>query len=197
MTLRVAGPRSRPAVGGETAFAPLATRPCAGILGSSSRASSHRASSSPGTGAGDGHGGAAAHSAADPNAPPLYRSRPPAKAKGPGGKGLPLDRSQTPAKSKGSGGKGRGKGGQREGKGGRKGAHPGRGEYSRYAGYSEATSGAAPSAQFQESVPEGQAKGAPPEEPPSTTGGADASRRTVSAKGYMPDGNQPAQPGRD
>ena len=31
-------------IGGETAFAPLATQPCAGTLGISSRASSHRAS---------------------------------------------------------------------------------------------------------------------------------------------------------
>ena len=48
----------------------------------------------------------AAQPAADPSAPPLYRSQPPAKAKGQGGKG-------------------RGKGGKGEGKGGRKGAHPG------------------------------------------------------------------------
>ena len=135
---------------------------------------------------GDDHGGPAAHPAADPNAPPLYRSRPPAKVKGPGSKGIPFHKSQTPAKTKGSGSKGRGKGGQPEGKGGRKGAHPGRGEYSRYAGYSEATSGAAPSAQFQESVPDGQAKGVPPEEPPSIIGGVDALGGTASAKGYMP-----------
>ena len=116
----------------------------------------------PATGARDGDlGGAGAHSSASSNAPPLYRSQPPAKAKSPGGKGFPLDRSQTPAKSKGTGGKGRGKGGQSAGKGGKKGAHPGRGEHSRYAGYSEATSGAAPFTQFQESVPEGQAKGDP------------------------------------
>ena len=57
----------------------------------------------------------AAQPAADPNEPPLYKSQPPAKAKKQGCKG-------------------RGKGGKGEGKGGRKGAHPGRGEYSRYAG---------------------------------------------------------------
>ena len=73
------------------------------------------------------------------------------------------------------------KGGKGEGKGGRKGAHPGRGEYSRYAGYSEATSGAAPSAHFQESVPKGQAKGAPPEELAPTTGEATDSGRTARA----------------
>ena len=92
----------------------------------------------PATGARDGDlGGAGAHSSASSNAPPLYRSQPPAKAKSPGGKGFPLDRSQTPAKSKGTGGKGRGKGSQSAGEGGKKGAHPGRGEHSRYAGYSE------------------------------------------------------------
>ena len=44
MTSRVAGQRLRLAVGGETAFARLATRPCVGMLGSSSRASSPRVS---------------------------------------------------------------------------------------------------------------------------------------------------------
>ena len=96
-------------------------------------------------------------------------------------KGPPLPRSQHTAQAKGTGGKGRGKGGHGEGKGGKKGAHPGRGEYSRYAGYSEAASGAAPSVHFQESVPKGQAKGAPPEEPPSTTGDANESGRTARA----------------
>ena len=95
----------------------------------------------PGTAGGDGDlGGPGARLPAPADAPPLYRSRPPAKAKGPGGKGVPPDRSQTPVKSKGSGGKGRGRGSQSASKGGKKGAHPGRGEYSRYAGYSEATS---------------------------------------------------------
>ena len=54
----------------------------------------------------------AAQPAADSDEPPLYRSRPPAKAKGQGGKGG-------------------GKGGKRDGKGSKKGAHPGRVEYSR------------------------------------------------------------------
>ena len=120
----------------------------------------------PASGMGDGDRiGRGAHLAVDPQGPPPYRTRPPAKAKGPGGKGLPLDRSQTPAKSKGTGGKGKGKGGQSTGKGGKKGAHPGRGEHSRHVGYSEATSGAAPSTHLQESVPEGQAKGASPQGP--------------------------------
>ena len=183
MTSRVAGRSSRPVVGGGTASGPLATRPCVGMLGSSSRVGIVPPGFVlPQRGAGgDGPGGPAAQPAVDPNGPPLYRSRPPAKAKVPGGKGPPFYRSQPPAKAKGTGSKGRGKGGQGEGKGGRKGAHPGRGEYSRYAGYSEATSGAAPSAHFQESVPKGQAKGAPPEEPPSTTGDADESGRTAEA----------------
>ena len=142
----------------------------------------------PATGARDGdRGGAGAPSSAHPSAPPLYRSQPPAKAKSPGSKGLPLDRSQPPAKSKGTGGKGLGKGGQSAGKGGKKGAHPGRGEHSRYAGYSEATNGAAPSTKFQASVPEGQAKGAPPKGPPSTPGRTDVSSGPVSAQGYMPE----------
>ena len=150
----------------------------------------------PATGARDGdRGGAGAHSSAHPTAPPLYRSRPPSKAKSPGGKGLPLDRSQTPAKSKSSGGKGRGKGGQSAGKGGKKGAHPGRGEHSRYASNSEATSDAAPSTQFQESVPEGQAKGAPPKGPPTTPGRTDVSSGPVSAQGYMPESISHLSPG--
>ena len=111
---------------------------------------------------------------------------PPPRPRAQEARGSPFTRAKLSAKTKGSGGKGRGKGGQPEGKGGRKGACLGRGEYSRFAGYSEATSGAAPSAQFQESVPEGQAKGAPPEEPPSNTGGADKWGATASAKGYMP-----------
>ena len=120
---------------------------------------------------------------------------PPSRQKSPGGKGLPLDRSQTPAKSKGTGGKGKGKGGQSTGKGGKKGAHPGRGEHSRHVGYSEATSGAAPSTQFQESVSEGQAKGASPKGPPSTPGHTDASSGPVSAQGYMPESLRHLSPG--
>ena len=57
-------------------------------------------------------GGEGTRLSASADAPPLYRSRLPAKAKGPGGKGVPLARSQTPVKSKGTGCKGRGKGSQ-------------------------------------------------------------------------------------
>ena len=185
----MAGQRLKPAAGGETAFAPLATQPCDGIICKSSRESYHRVLSAQrrerGTAISE-EQAAGAHSASS-NAPPFYRSQPPAKAKSPGGKGFPLDRSQTPAKSKGTGGKGRGKGSQSAGKGGKKGAHPGRGEHSRYAGYSEATSGAALSTQFQDSVPDGQAKGALPKGPPSASGRTDVSSGPVSAQGYMPE----------
>ena len=84
----------------------------------------------------------------------------------------PLSSRQPPPTSPPKGGKG-------EGKGGRKGAHPGRGEYSRHAGYSEPTSGATPSAHFQESVPQCQAKGVPPEVPAPTPGKATESSRTA------------------
>ena len=142
----------------------------------------------PGTAGGDSYpGGPGARLPASADAPPLYRSRPPAKAKGLGGKGVPLARSQTPVKSKGSGGKGRGRGNQSASKGGKKGAHPGRGEYSRYASYSEATSDAVPSIQFQDSVPEGQAKGAPPKGPPSASGRTGVPSDPVPAQEHMPE----------
>ena len=131
---------------------------------------------------------------ASADAPPLCRSRTPAKAKSPGGKGVPLARSQTPGKSKGSGGKGRGRGSQSASKGGKKGAHPGRGEYSRYAGYSDATSDAVPSIQFQDSAPEGQAKGALPKGPPSASS---RSERPSTHSGVHSRVNPPAQPGGD
>ena len=129
--------------------------------------------------------GARLPAAAD--APLLYRGRTPAKAKSPGGKGLPLARSQTPGKAKGSGGKGRGMGSQSASKGGKKGAQPGRGEHSRYAGYSDATSDSVPSIQFQDSVPEGQAKGAPPKGPPFASGRTGVPRDPVPTPEYIPE----------
>ena len=129
--------------------------------------------------------GARLPAAAD--APPLCRGHTPAKAKSPGGKGFPLARSQTPGKAKGSGGKGRGTGGQPAGKGGKKGAHLGRGEHSRYAGYSGATSDSAPSIQFQDSVPAGQAKGAPPKGTPFAAGRTGDPRDPVPIPEYIPE----------
>ena len=120
-------------------------------------------------------------------APPPYRGRTPAKTKSPGGKGFPLARSPTPGKAKGSGGKGRGAGGQPAGKGGKKGAHPGRGEHSRYAGYPRATNDSVPSILFQDSVPAGQAKGAPPKGTPFAAGRTGDPSDTVPIPEYIPD----------
>ena len=119
-------------------------------------------------------------------APPPYRGSAPAEAKGPGGKGVPPARSRTPGQAKGSGGKGRGSGSQPAGKGGKKGAHPGRGEYSRYAGYSGAASGSGPSAQFRDSVPAGQAKGAPPKGTPFAAEGTGDLGSPAPAPEYVP-----------
>ena len=188
MTLQVAGQRPRPAVGGEIAFARLATRPCVGTLGSSSRASSHRASFY--------HRRARGVMAkGDPSLTrPLIPTRPlftgivpPPRPRAHEARGSPFTRARPLRRPRVQAARGAVGGDSQKARAVERAHTLAEGSTAdTQATYSEATSGAALSAQFQESVPEGQAKGAPPEKPPSTTGGADGLGGAVSAMGYMP-----------
>lgn len=127
-----------------------------------------------------------AQAAATPKGPPSHKGSASAQAQGSSGKGLPLDRSRTPQQSKGTGGKGRGAGSQPAGKGGKKGAHSGRGEHSRYVGYSGTVDISEPSASFRDSVPAGQGKAGPPKGTPFAAEGTGTLSGPVPASEYVP-----------